>query len=444
MRPRWIALAVALVCGTAHGQSLSDAYRKEVRVLEAEKTELARAVTGADQSAATARRALEGDIRKLTAELVELRADNAGKEVSLPVRERARSVEDQDRQLRDLLGQIETRLLAQGITPPGSGSDPERLAVLIEATLERLALHSSVHVDEDREYFDRKGLARKDRVLHVGELGAVALSTSRPLVPGPDGTLRATPLVGDIDTDSGGQAVRVVIYDPKEPPEPDTYSHTGLAAWMDAGGLIMWPLMALGLIAILIAAERTVSLIRVRFAWQRAHRRAAAPLRAGKTKLPDGPEPGWLQEPLEVLASCREHPVEAEERATESLLRLRARIQRRFTFLGVTAAAAPLMGLLGTVTGMITTFAIITEHGTGDARRVSDGISEALLTTQLGLIIAIPALIVHVGLKRWGHRIFTRAEQNVLDLYHDIHHHPEHGHDHDHAHDPAGGEDGDD
>ena len=51
---------------------------------------------------------------------------------------------------------------------------------------------------------------------------------------------------------------------------------------------------------------------------------------------------------------------------------------------------APLLGLLGTVTGMIGTFGLITEHGTGDARLLSGGISEALLTTQFGLMVAIP------------------------------------------------------
>ena len=77
--------------------------------------------------------------------------------------------------------------------------------------------------------------------------------------------------------------------------------------------------------------------------------------------------------------------------------------------MAVTAAAAPLMGLLGTVTGMINTFSLITIFGTGDAKSLSSGISEALVTTELGLIVAIPSLIFHALLLRM-------AKEKVGDL----------------------------
>lgn len=64
------------------------------------------------------------------------------------------------------------------------------------------------------------------------------------------------------------------------------------------------------------------------------------------------------------------------------------------------AAIAPLLGLLGTVTGMIDTFHVITLHGTGDPRMMSGGISEALITTQTGLLVAIPGLYMKGFLDR--------------------------------------------
>ncbi|MEM1297165.1 MAG: MotA/TolQ/ExbB proton channel family protein, partial [Verrucomicrobiota bacterium] len=64
------------------------------------------------------------------------------------------------------------------------------------------------------------------------------------------------------------------------------------------------------------------------------------------------------------------------------------------------SATAPLLGLLGTVTGMIHTFKLINVFGTGDARSLASGISEALVTTEFGLIVAIPALILHAVLFR--------------------------------------------
>jgi biopolymer transport protein ExbB len=66
----------------------------------------------------------------------------------------------------------------------------------------------------------------------------------------------------------------------------------------------------------------------------------------------------------------------------------------------VLAAVAPLLGLLGTVTGMITTFEVISDSGTGDARGLATGIAEALVTTQTGLIIAIPGLFMGNFIKR--------------------------------------------
>ena len=76
----------------------------------------------------------------------------------------------------------------------------------------------------------------------------------------------------------------------------------------------------------------------------------------------------------------------------------------------MTAAAAPLMGLLGTVMGMIKTFKLITEFGTGDAKSLSSGISEALVTTELGLVVAISILIIHGILTRMSRGRIGRME----------------------------------
>ncbi len=89
----------------------------------------------------------------------------------------------------------------------------------------------------------------------------------------------------------------------------------------------------------------------------------------------------------------------------------------RFIFwLSVSASAAPLLGLLGTVTGMIHTFRLITFFGVGDARLLADGISEALVTTEAGLCIAIPALLCHAWLNRRLRRISTELEGKIASL----------------------------
>ncbi len=117
----------------------------------------------------------------------------------------------------------------------------------------------------------------------------------------------------------------------------------------------------------------------------------------------------------EILITGVQHAAEKrgvlEELLFERILRVRPTLERFLPFLAITAAAAPLLGLLGTVVGMIKTFQLITIFGTGDAKSLSSGISEALVTTALGLIVAIPTLIFHGALARMAKRKLGLLEE---------------------------------
>jgi biopolymer transport protein ExbB len=112
-----------------------------------------------------------------------------------------------------------------------------------------------------------------------------------------------------------------------------------------------------------------------------------------------------------------------EEHLYAFILRERLHHERWLPMLAVIAAASPLLGLLGTVVGMVKTFTLITVFGTGNAGKLSSGISEALITTELGLIVAIPTLILHgllshrtqkslSLLERYGVELVTANEEN--------------------------------
>ncbi len=101
-----------------------------------------------------------------------------------------------------------------------------------------------------------------------------------------------------------------------------------------------------------------------------------------------------------------------EERLQAVLLDQRLYYERRLPLLAVIATAAPLMGLLGTVVGMVKTFALITVFGTGNAGKLSSGISEVLVATELGLTVAIPTLVAHGFL---AHRI--QGKLSLLERY---------------------------
>ena len=103
-----------------------------------------------------------------------------------------------------------------------------------------------------------------------------------------------------------------------------------------------------------------------------------------------------------------------EELLYEKILACRPKLERFLPFIALTAAAAPLLGLLGTVTGMIKTFNLITIFGTGDAKSLSSGISEALVTTELGLCVAIPSLIFHGLLSRMARQKIGDMEQTAV------------------------------
>lgn len=100
-----------------------------------------------------------------------------------------------------------------------------------------------------------------------------------------------------------------------------------------------------------------------------------------------------------------------EEVIYEQLIGVQSHLQKWLPFIAVTAATAPLLGLLGTVSGMIRMFNVITVTGTGDVKPMAGGISEALITTLFGLIVAIPALILHTMLSRRSNGVVQNTEK---------------------------------
>jgi len=113
-------------------------------------------------------------------------------------------------------------------------------------------------------------------------------------------------------------------------------------------------------------------------------------------------------------------PRETREAVVEQvLLAETAQLTRGLSALAVLAGVAPLLGLLGTVTGMIDMFSVIAAQGSGNAKSLSGGISEALICTQAGMLVAIPLLLAHAWLGRLADRrshLLEEAACGVLGL----------------------------
>ena len=190
------------------------------------------------------------------------------------------------------------------------------------------------------------------------------------------------------------------------------------------GGFVMYPILGLFTLAILIALYKTIELFRVKAANAKDIDVILDHLRGGNNdaalshaKSVGGPVGEMLCAAVENVSEDREV---IEEILYEKIIKTQPKLERFLAFIAVVAATAPLLGLLGTVTGMIKTFKLITIVGTGDARNLSSGISEALITTKWGLIVAIPTLIMHALLNRKAKGVVGSMEQAAVSFINGI------------------------
>lgn len=175
---------------------------------------------------------------------------------------------------------------------------------------------------------------------------------------------------------------------------------------MNDGGWVMWPLLLASIVGMVAAAERAwvlrkarvdagVLLKRLRFSLAQASTSAALEwLRKEPTPLGRVTQAG-----LESF----DRPAALVEKAIERQANMELRrLEKRFGLLTAVVNLAPLLGFLGTVTGMINSFKVLAEAGLTNPGLVASGISEALITTAAGLVVAIPA---QLALNIYTHRV---------------------------------------
>lgn len=261
-------------------------------------------------------------------------------------------------------------------------------------------------------------------------------------VAGTDGTLSTQEVVriGSYNIVSDGQYLR---YDPETtrlsvlPSQPDDYvdgaaelqelssgytrvgidptggsymaaliSYPSLRERIDQGGNIGRLIIVLGIVGALFAIERMITLTIV-----------GTKVRS-QLKNPEKPSKNNpLGRVLMVYNQEKDEDIETLElKLGEAVLKETPALERFLTLLKIIATVAPLMGLLGTVTGMITVFQAITLFGTGDPQVMAGGISGALVTTVMGLWVAIPVVLLHTLVKTRSDRIIHILEEQTTGL----------------------------
>ena len=194
--------------------------------------------------------------------------------------------------------------------------------------------------------------------------------------------------------------------------------HTSLYDKLAEGGLVMIPLLGLGAGSLLLALFKWLQFARVRLATEKDLQTVLKHIQGGEVQQALGYArriPGIAGE---MLATAVQHVDEKkeyiEEILYEKMLGARTRLERGLPFLALTATTGPLLGLLGTVTGMIATFKLISSFGSGDPKMLAAGISEALMATATGMGVAIPALLLHAFLSRKAKSILGSMEQTAV------------------------------
>ncbi|MDA7512231.1 MotA/TolQ/ExbB proton channel family protein [Verrucomicrobia bacterium] len=184
---------------------------------------------------------------------------------------------------------------------------------------------------------------------------------------------------------------------------------------MKKGGPVMLPIVGLGLTAVLIALMKWLQLSSIKLATPADLQLILSQIRtdnAPKALKHIDTMKGYVGDVLKSAVENRNEKKEyLEEIMYEKMLSAKPALERWIPLIALTAATAPLLGLLGTVTGMINTFNMITVFGTGDPRMLSGGISEALITTKFGLVVAVPALICHAFVTRKVKGVLGSMEQ---------------------------------
>lgn len=376
---------------------------------------------------------IAADLRETRREADLARTSRAAAEANAERREEELKTWRQERRyIENLL--LDFRQTDLASRPPSQWEDPltageEESWEALTATVESLVDAASISTAPGRA-LDENGVLVEGHFVEAGpaawfvaEDGALAglVTTDASLRPRvAPGTARA----GEIENLIAGEPAAPRI----DPTLGDAIAldetKSGIVEHIRKGGFWMIPILALAVVALLAALVKWVQLARIRALAPEAVQSVITHLNQGDSEAAHDaalrvrhPAGDILSRAAQLLKRDPDMDRDAlEEALFERFLGAQPSLQRGLPLIAIASATAPLLGLLGTVTGMIETFRLINIFGTGDAKTLASGISEALVTTEFGLIVAIPALILHALLSRRVQGIKSSMEMTSLAL----------------------------
>ena len=423
-----LTLLLLLAFSLLNADELQDAYQKEYTFLKAQKSELQSRLKKEKSFQNRELKKAEAKVQKLQNRLVTL--SQTSQNLQKSIEKSAQMLEDKNSNKQissSVVIQAKAMLSDYGIDVKNT-KDMNIIEVMQKAFNDTSALYkklSSVSKEKGKFYLV-DGTTAEGEIVKIGNIAAYGISTKvkGALAPAGNGEYK----VWNKDTTSDASAfasgetkrdLKIFIYENLDK-DIEYVKEKTMQDTIAGGGTIGYIILALGALGLLLILLRVFLLLKSGSNVKKITDVVIEKVEEGKgdealeaVKGFEGATARVIKATLRNIDKERDH---IEDVVTESILNESSNIDRFGNFVLVLAAVSPLLGLLGTVTGMIATFDIITTHGTGDPKLLSGGISEALVTTMLGLIVAIPLLLLGNLLSGWAQSIKDSMEQSALHI----------------------------
>jgi biopolymer transport protein ExbB len=422
-------VAVLLITTTMSADELSDAYNKEYTFLKAQKAEL--------QSRLKKEKAQQqNDIKKAKAKAEGLR--NKYLKLSEELKTKQKDIEKLKEKIGDkksnseitgsVVIQAKSSLEEYGIAIGDSNktTNAQKMEIAFKEAGQLYSKLSSIQIQKGKFYLPNGSIATGD-IVKVGNIAAYGISqkATGALAPAGNREYKLWNAVGSSDDAKALYAgkplndIDIFVYESLDK-EVEYKKEKTIDDILKGGGVIGYIILGLGVLGLFLLLIRVIILFWANSNVKKISRIVAKKVEEGKGDEAYDAIKGFKGSAARVIKSTlrniKRKRESIEDIVMENILNESGHIDKFGGFVMVLASVAPLLGLLGTVTGMIATFDMITEYGTGDPKMLSGGISEALITTMFGLIVAIPLLLIGNLISGWAQNIKDSMEQSALHI----------------------------
>jgi len=421
-------LILLVIFSTLSADELADAYQKEYTFLKAQKSELQSRLKSEDTFHKREIQKAKQKVQRLQNTLVALTQKSQSLATQIEKSNMMLSDKTSNKEITSsVIIQAKSLLEQYGISVNDT-KDADAVTIMNKAFSDAANLYtklSSTH-KERGSFYIVDGTTVEGEIIKVGNIAAFGISSkaSGALAPAGNGEYKlwnqeTSAEAAAFANNKKTKDTKLFIYENLDK-DVEYRKEKTLEETIEGGGTIGYIILGLGVLGLLLILLRVVLLLKSGSNVKEITDVVIAKVETGKgsealdaIKSYKGATARVIKATLRNINKDRDH---IEDIVTENILNESSNIDKYGNFVLVLAAVAPLLGLLGTVTGMIATFDIITTHGTGDPKLLSGGISEALVTTMLGLVVAIPLLLLGNLLSGWAQGIKDSMEQSALHI----------------------------